>query len=141
MDKTNGRDAARRLLGAGSDLVKAARSTDSALGVNTESFDKGQYQAYRKGGKVTPKKTVIQSYKEQKDNTSAPVKGDKGTTALPKGMARVKTDKKLNGQQNEPELIAKKACGGKMIKRAAGGAAKLRKKVMTKDGKANPNAC
>ncbi len=61
MEMTKGRDAARRLLGADSDLVKAARSTDSALGQNKESFDKGQYQAFRKGGKVAPKKSVVDS--------------------------------------------------------------------------------
>lgn len=201
MDKTNGRDAARRLLGADSDLVKAARSDDSALGVNKASFDHGQYQMFKKGGKVAPKKmSVVDSFKTAKtkkvttpmpsDNDggempaykkggkvkaklnrikplakdSMPLKEGgktnaqrmaassvatgtkklaKGGMAFPKGMARVKPDGGMSdqGQETEPHLIPKKACGGKLLKRAAGGAAKIRHGVMTKDGKINPKAC
>lgn len=187
MEKTNGRDAARRMLGADSDLVKAARGTDSALGVNKEDFDHGQYQAFRKGGMVKPKKmSVVDSFKTaktkkitapvvpsdgaempafkaggkimplpkgkmkqggetnaQKAAASTVATGKKkfatgGTVALPKGMARVKKDTPVNGQETQPELIAKKACGGKMKKYALGGSGKIEKGEANASGKAAP---
>jgi hypothetical protein len=132
---SNGREAAERMLGADSDLVKMKKEGAAAMDDEPAVDNPGAYQMFRKGGGV--KKML------------------KGRMAKKKAME--KSDGKMDGQEvteNQTAIMGKKKKmvmdtdmdgmkkGGKMRKKyAAGGAGKVRKGVMTKDGKPNPNAC